>query len=90
VSFYIYRLVELLILQNTSISLSAINYQSSSISHKLAYQASIVFTIQSHTLSVPLNDLFDNFTRYKKSVIVKENEYDFYLIAFKKSDSGND
>ena len=56
-SFYIYQLVEPLILPNTSISLSAIShqpsaisYQSSVISYQLAYQLSTIFTKQSRRL----------------------------------------
>jgi len=46
-SFYIYQLVEPLILSNTLISLSAISYQSPAISYQLAYKISAIFTKQS-------------------------------------------
>jgi len=57
-SFYIYQLVEPLILPNTSSSLSAIShYQLSAIRYKLAYQSSAIFTEQSlnviYSVSVP-------------------------------------
>jgi len=41
-SFYVYQLVEPLILPNTSISLSAISYQSSAISYKLSASLSAI------------------------------------------------
>jgi len=41
-SFYIYQLVELLILSHTSISLSAISHQSSTISYKLSVTLSAI------------------------------------------------
>jgi len=53
-SFYIYQLVEPVILSNTSINLSAISYkllanryQLSAISYQLAYQLSAIFIKQS-------------------------------------------
>jgi len=53
-SFYIYQLVEPLILPNSSTSLSAIShqpstisYQSLAINYKLTYQLSAIFTKQS-------------------------------------------
>jgi len=53
-SFYIYQLVEPLILPNTLISLSAIShqlYKLSVISYQLTYQLSAVFTKQSLSMS---------------------------------------
>jgi len=50
-SFYIYQLVEPLILPNTSISLSAISHQSSAISYQLAYQLLVI----SYKLSASLS-----------------------------------
>jgi len=56
-SFYIYQLVEPLILPNTLISLSAMSHQSSAIRYKLSlisYKLSAIFTLMRLILRKPL------------------------------------